>query len=647
MKKRRRRSGSLTVYFSMVMAAWAMLMVVLYLSEQVMLAQIRGRQILDLCASSTLAGYNDILYQQYGFLAIESQSIADADMKAFLKMNLDPYQLDELELTAEGYLTDAEEYEHQLAQFMQLRYPLTLVDQYTDFFKELETIKDVSEAIDEAISVEELLETYSDLFAQCIEKIIGVDDTGKTVKEYVNGFYDEDWVREDLKEELLAEKPYKKALKVWKKHAVQYAAINQEAVGLWDELIAEGARIRPQLEASLDNSELEAQQEEIRNILAGLHDGSESDQQIRTQLQQNADDLTEGAAGLESMLDEDEQVQETGRKGAKKILAYRADIQIAYELHAQNKKAKVWRKLWKKLQNYKTDLSDYVEDTEILSADAMLTLPSGGQENGISLADLSLTELSKLLGADIREAVQIVLHKAYAMEYANGMFWNLREVIENKENGTVPESIRGTEKPEGMLKAEVEYILAGKGNDLSNCESVRLSMVGLRMLSNIFFLMTDPEKKAVIESMSAAGGIVIPGLGNAILKGLIIAVWAGAESYHDYELLIHGKNVPILKDAESWKTDIESLAEDIAAEDTGEETDAGRGLGYAEYLKILLLFLPQNTLDRRTQDLIQMHLEKETGLKVYLSDMITQFQTEGSFRDTGRKYSMKGEYGYE
>ena len=188
-----RESGSLTVHFSMIMAVITVFMVILYLAEQVMQAQVRGRQVLNICASSVLAGYDRELYQKYGFFAIENTTLAQKDLDHFLAIDLDPYRSGEWTLTPQGFLTDQAEYEKQMQEFMRVRFPVTLVDQYTDLLKDLKDMDDISGVVDAEISLSEAMEEYSRLFSEFITALEGIDDYGNQEVYYVKGLWDETW----------------------------------------------------------------------------------------------------------------------------------------------------------------------------------------------------------------------------------------------------------------------------------------------------------------------------------------------------------------------------------------------------------------------------------------------------------------------
>ncbi len=640
-----RESGSLTVHFSMIMAVITVFMVILYLAEQVMQAQVRGRQVLNICASSVLAGYDRELYQKYGFFAIENTTLAQKDLDHFLAIDLDPYRSGEWTLTPQGFLTDQAEYEKQMQEFMRVRFPVTLVDQYTDLLKDLKDMDDISGVVDAEISLSEAMEEYSRLFSEFITALEGIDDYGNQEVYYVKGLWDETWSKKSYQNVITDPgEESAQALSSWRERASGFRTVTEEACDLWSQLIQEGERIRPILEELQKEAELEEQRDEIGKILKGLHTGTSQDLAIQKRLETNLKALKEVDEGLDLLLNDP--ASEEGKKKAKKLLDYQTEIHVEYEIRPMTGSRKSWKKLWKELQNYVTDLSGYVEKNEKISKDRRKKLPSGGETSGSVLDGLSLTELSKVISDDIRDVPIVLLMKAYNIEYVCGMFCNLEEVIKREDQGKSSVSLRGSDKETGFLEAEAEYVLAGKGSDLSNCKTVRLEILGIRMISNLCFLATDPDKRAVIEGMAAIGGILAPGVGDLILKGIIMAVWAGAESFQDYERLIHGGKVPLVKSPEDWHVDLDSLMENMQESIADQEEEEGRGLRYIDHLKILFLFLSNETLERRTQDLIELNLEEMTGFEIPLTSMITAFAAEGSYYDNGRRYELRGEYGY-
>ena len=83
------------------------------------MAGVRGRQIMDLCAESTMAGYVYELYQEYGLFAMRSEAAAREDLTFFLKENLSSERVQDITLRSSNMLTDSAVFEGQIREFME------------------------------------------------------------------------------------------------------------------------------------------------------------------------------------------------------------------------------------------------------------------------------------------------------------------------------------------------------------------------------------------------------------------------------------------------------------------------------------------------------------------------------------------------
>ncbi|MCR5006707.1 MAG: DUF5702 domain-containing protein [Clostridiales bacterium] len=635
------------MFFSMIMSAVILFMIVIYTVSQTLMAGVRGRQAMDVCAKSTMAGYVYELYREYGLFALLSDASAEEDLTFFLQENLAAEHVRDITYTSTAKLTDTAVFEGQIREFMEYRMPLRLIEQYSDLLDQFQEIGDVSKVIDQEISLNECIEQYAALFSAFITALEGVDAYGGQDDVCVKKFWDETWSRASY-QELLAEDPQEKvsAVAAWRERTERFADVTEEALEAWTELQAEGRKIRPELEEMLGKAETEDQKTEIRKMLASLHTGQTEDQEIQKILAEDLQYISQAEQALSNLLDEGDAADVAS---AEALLQYRTDLYVAYELHPIQNETSSWRKLWRELQDYVTDLSSYVGKETAVSDSMRESLPSHTLPRP-DRSGLSLTELSKWAGQTLEHAPRKVLDRVYTVEYATGMFQDLREQIYiQEEKGKPARSLRAREKRAGVFLAEQEYLLIGHGKDLRNCQMVRLEIIGLRMLSNLWFLSTNAEKKEEIKSMSAVGGILAPGWGDLVLGALITAIWAGVESLSDYEILIHGGKVPVLKTARSWHTDLKNLSLKNWKEEKDKWTRQGSettGLPYEDHIKILLYCLPKHTLNSRIMDLIQLNLSRWTGVSIRLDQMPVAFRAACSYRINGRKYQAKGEYGY-
>ena len=642
---RRREKGSMTVFFAMTALPILIFMIVLYSTAQYVMAVVRGRQILDLCAFSVQAGYHRSLHQRYGFFAIENVAVANEDMRFFLEQDLSPYTLRESLVTGTACLTEASVYEQQLSDFMQLRFPLTLAEQYTGLLGELKDVENMAETVNVEIRLSQEMETYNRLFSGLVTCLDGIDEYGGSGADCVNGFFNQEWTKDNLRTILREAKGSDGSLEAtfqtWSERTDVILEIVKDAEDYMEELIREGRRLEPVLDELFEAAEEEDIKDRIEEIQNGLHKGTPEDLEIQTILKENRKILEKAKDGWQKLIEDPD--SSDGREKAEGLLGYRQDVDLEYKWQPITQESGSWLRIWREMQDYVTDLEQYVSSEEKLSEEERKRLPSFRLSSGTFSADGSLVELAMQMGGKLSDLPETLLIKAYGIEYLTGMFMDLSEVVGQTGNEDVYD-LKGRQKSAGRFLAETEYVLACRGNDLANCRIVRLEIIGLRMISALYHLATDPEKQSLISSVSSIGGILAPGIGNDLLKGLIMGIWAGAEAFNDYERLLHGGRVPLIKDAADWRTSLENLRNWKPEEQRAETT--AKGLLYKDHLKILLLFVPLNTMEKRTMDLIQMNLEKETGKETDLNGMITAFSCTSIFEENGRRISVEGEYSY-
>ncbi len=171
-----------------------------------------------------------------------------------------------------------------------------------------------------------------------------------------------------------------------------------------------------------------------------------------------------------------------------------------------------------------------------------------------------------------------------------------------------------TDGAEAPLSYEMEYLLGGKNSDRENLSSVIKKLLILREISNLSFLYTNPQKRGEIAACASALSflLLIPE-GMTFVQGVLAAGWAYMESIADVKSLLSGGCVPLVKDVDSWKTQLSNLRAD-----TGISTE--KGVNYEEYLRILLLGVSEQKLLMRIMDMIEINLRQEDGKENFAFD---------------------------
>ena len=171
-----------------------------------------------------------------------------------------------------------------------------------------------------------------------------------------------------------------------------------------------------------------------------------------------------------------------------------------------------------------------------------------------------------------------------------------------------------TDGAETPLAYEIEYLLGGKERDRENLSSVVKKLLLLREISNLAFLYTNPQKRGELAACASALSflLLIPE-GMTFVQGVLAAGWAYIEGIADVKALLSGGRVPLVKDSSSWKTQLSDLRAD-----TGISTE--KGADYEEYLRILLMSVPEQELVMRIMDVIEVNFRQEEGKEKFAFD---------------------------
>ncbi len=205
---------------------------------------------------------------------------------------------------------------------------------------------------------------------------------------------------------------------------------------------------------------------------------------------------------------------------------------------------------------------------------------------------------------DKESLIDVGIEKGLFCEYVIEMFGNK---LESKENTA--------------LEYETEYIIAGKKNDKANLEAVINKIISIRMGLNFISLLKDSTKKAETYELAAAIiGFTGQPLLIKIVQLLIMSAWTMAESMLDVKVLLDGKKIATIKDGDDWNLSLEGLKNFQPESMDGKNSE--KGLGYEDYLRLLLLMENRTKLYFRTMDMIQANMCKNENEKFRLKDSI-------------------------
>ncbi len=248
----------------------------------------------------------------------------------------------------------------------------------------------------------------------------------------------------------------------------------------------------------------------------------------------------------------------------------------------------------------------YTCDLEKTDADAELkNEESSFQEDALSLISNICSNISEN-AADLRDNI-------YINEYIIGTFKNSVPELKQDSETKKELNLHGIEKStlDTFYDSEVEYILHGNASQNINKTLTKGQLLLLRFGLDTMHVFTDAEKKAKADGIAAAvAGWWTGGAGIPIISSLIMAGWGMGEAIIDVRDLMDGKDVPIYKQKGDWKLD-------IGVSSTGPKTDKSLCFNYHDYLRLFLLTMNENKKLSRTEDLIQLNINKtKSGFKV-------------------------------
>ena len=193
----------------------------------------------------------------------------------------------------------------------------------------------------------------------------------------------------------------------------------------------------------------------------------------------------------------------------------------------------------------------------------------------------------------------------------------INNLIVNEYCGMVFSDFLDEEKE---VQYELEYLIGGKLTDRENLSIAVGDIFLIREGLNFLHILSDKEKRQaavqLAEVIVGASGLapLVP-----IMAFLIMNIWASAEAAYDIKSLLSGEKIPLIKTAEDWKLGVEQIL-DIGKNsklDSNPYGREGRGLGYEEYLKLMLFLKNSSQKYYRMMDVIQMNIQrKQPGFSI-------------------------------
>lgn len=180
------------------------------------------------------------------------------------------------------------------------------------------------------------------------------------------------------------------------------------------------------------------------------------------------------------------------------------------------------------------------------------------------------------------------------------------------------------------LDYEWEYILNGESSDRDNLKETVKSLIMIREIANMGYLIQDQQKCIEAEELAAAlvGWSMDPALVK-ITKWGILAAWAYSESILDVRALLEGRRIAWMKNAEQWTTGINQTGE--AVDGFAMAKDCENGWDYLKYLQFLICMKKDSAVNYRSMDIIEVNINSMYGKSIQMDHMMTGCESKVSY----------------
>lgn len=180
------------------------------------------------------------------------------------------------------------------------------------------------------------------------------------------------------------------------------------------------------------------------------------------------------------------------------------------------------------------------------------------------------------------------------------------------------------------LDYEWEYILNGESSDRDNLKETVKSLIMIREIANMGYLIQDQQKCIEAEELAVAlmGWSMNPPVVDATKWG-ILAAWAYSESILDVRALLEGRRIAWIKNAEQWTTGINQTGE--AVDGFAMAKDCENGWDYLKYLQFLICMKKDSAVNYRSMDIIEVNINSMYGKSIQMDHMMTGCESKVSY----------------
>lgn len=187
------------------------------------------------------------------------------------------------------------------------------------------------------------------------------------------------------------------------------------------------------------------------------------------------------------------------------------------------------------------------------------------------------------------------------------------------------------------LAYQMEYIFAGKDDDMDNLKAVASRLLFIREGVNYACLMADSTKRTEAQALAAAiaAGFLVPPAAVVIETALLLC-WAFAESVLDVRELFAGGKVPLVKTSAEWQISLSNLSELMSGLDSMRKND-DHGMSYEDYMQVLLLTVSKEKKVMRSMDMIENTIRNNGRAHFCIDSCIVALEAFADVKANGKK----------
>lgn len=194
-----------------------------------------------------------------------------------------------------------------------------------------------------------------------------------------------------------------------------------------------------------------------------------------------------------------------------------------------------------------------------------------------------------------------------------------------------------SEPSKAGLAYQMEYIFAGKDNDVDNLKAVATKLLFIREGVNFACLMADHVKRSQAQALATliASSFLVPPAA-AVIESALLLCWAFAESVLDVRELFAGGKIPLVKTAAQWQISLENLPNLMEGLDSMRRNDE-KGMSYEDYLQVLVLSVNKNKKVMRSMDMVENTIRSNGREHFYMDSCIVALEAFAEVKANRKK----------